>query len=198
LHKKGDILSYRLDIPTFTNINNKELQKQLNQQIAKEILTFKHNIFKEAKNASILADQNGWTFRPYEAVVTYKTTYNKHGILSFVLSYYQFTGGAHGLETWKSYNISLCKGSCITSKDLSKYNKNYQQIIKQEIIRQIRKKQDIYFPDAEQKVLDTKDFLFYISENVLVVYFPLYEIAPYSSGIQTFTIPFSLLRTQTN
>ena len=33
-----------------------------------------------------------------------------------------------------------------------------------------------------------------LEPNNLVIYFPLYEIAPYSSGIPQFRIPYTLLR----
>lgn len=191
LNGKTDIFEYDIQIPTFSIIKNKRLEKKLNRQIEKEVLGFKKELEKDAKNASTAAKQNGWDFLPYTLKITYQVTYNQKGIFSFVLSYQQYTGGAHGLETLHAYNIHLHDGSSITLSDCFQDGTHYQQLIQQEIIRQIKKNPTVYFPDAEQKVLDTKNFQFYIDDKGFIIYFPLYELAPYANGIRTFSIPFS-------
>ena len=57
-----------------------------------------------------------------------------------------------------------------------------------------KQNESIYFPDATEKVMSMKKFHFFLEPDNLVIYFPLYEIAPYSSGIPQFRIPYTLLR----
>ncbi len=194
---KSDTFEYHIQIPVFS-LKDEKLQKKLNRHLEKDILSFKKQLEKDAKNASLLAKQNGWDFRPYSTTITYKITYHKKGVLSFILSYYQYTGGAHGIESWNAYNIHLRDGSNIELADCFQKDSSYKEMIQQEIIRQIKQNPSIYFPDAEQKVSDTKDFHFYIDDTGFVVYFPLYEIAPYASGIPTFSIPFTLCQEMLN
>lgn len=198
LNGKTDIFEYDIHMPVFSKITNKRLEKKLNRQIEKEVLGLKKELEKDAKNASTTAKQNGWGFRPYTLKVTYQVTFNQKGILSFILSYQQYTGGAHGLERLNAYNIHLHDGSSIALSDCFQDGAHYQQLIQQEIIRQIKKNPTVYFPDAEQKVLDTKDFQFYIDDTGFIIYFPLYELAPYASGIRTFSIPFSYCQDMLN
>ena len=77
--------------------------------------------------------------------------------------------------------------------DLFQQKDKYKDVIRAEIVRQIKQNESIYFPDATEKVMSMKNFTFLEPDN-LVIYFPLYEIAPYSSGIPQFRIPYTLLR----
>ena len=50
----------------------------------------------------------------------------------------------------------------------------------------------MYFEDYKNLVEENLNMdNFYLSKEGLVIYFGLYEIAPYVSGIRTFTIPYT-------
>ena len=78
-------------------------------------------------------------------------------------------------------------------KDIFKENFNYKDVINNEISRQISKDPDRYFTgkDGFNGINDNQNF--YIKNGTLVVYFGLYEIAPYASGISEFIISNKLL-----
>ncbi|MBP3906402.1 MAG: DUF3298 domain-containing protein, partial [Peptostreptococcaceae bacterium] len=124
----------------------------------------------------------------YEAVYNYKTTYNKNNILSIPLTMYEFTGGAHGLTNIKNFNYDLVTGKELKLEDLFKANSNYKEFINKHIEEEIVKQPEIYFQgqDGFSSIKDNQDF--YISDEGIVIYFSLYDIAPYSSGIPMFTI----------
>ncbi|HDR8214512.1 TPA: DUF3298 and DUF4163 domain-containing protein, partial [Bacillus cereus] len=133
-------------------------------------------------------------FHPYVANVDYKVSLNKPPLLSLYLNYYQYTGGAHGLYTWKANTFDLKEKKLLHLDDLFQQEDKYKEVIRAEIVRQVKQNEGIYFPDATEKVMSTKKFHFFLEPNNLVIYFPLYEIAPYSSGIPQFRIPYTLLR----
>ncbi|GAG64710.1 unnamed protein product [marine sediment metagenome] len=70
--------------------------------------------------------------------------------------------------------------------------KDYLKIINQEIKRQIKLNPEAYFDDGVVFQSISEEQPFYLIEDGMVIYFGLYEIAPYSSGIRYFKISFSL------
>lgn len=79
-----------------------------------------------------------------------------------------------------------------------KGNVNYKKLILDEIIRQAEENQTqnpgIYFEDYKKLILENFNVnSFYLTNNGIEIYFQQYEIAPYVTGIVTFTIPYSMV-----
>ncbi|EKY28647.1 hypothetical protein HMPREF0216_00700 [Clostridium celatum DSM 1785] len=129
---------------------------------------------------------------PYQLYARYKIT-NNSDILSFYIDYYQFTGGAHGVTTRIAYNVDLYTGAELMVEDLFKKEFDFKRVIDKEIGRQIAKDPDRYFMGKDGFNGIKQNQSFYIKNNSLVIYFGLYEIAPYASGISEFIIPHKLL-----
>ena len=106
-----------------------------------------------------------------------------------------------------SYNIDLNTGRQLALKDLFKEGTDYKEIINREIERQIAADPDKFFTGEEWGFKTISDNqAFYLGDagtaedgvspggNVpgLVVYFDLYEIAPYVAGFPEFKIPWNL------
>ncbi|GGE80215.1 DUF3298 and DUF4163 domain-containing protein [Priestia taiwanensis] len=189
--QKTPVLSYELNIPLFSRIKDEKLQRKLNKHMRNEIHSFKYMLQRAAKKAYIEANKNNLPFRPFEGKVTYQISLNKGRFLSFVLSFYQYTGGAHGMTTWKAYTIDIQNAHELTLEDLFHNGASCKTFITNEITKQIQENPSIYFPNAVQTVQQKNTFSFYLTEEGIVVFFPLYEIAPYSSGIRTFLIPYA-------
>lgn len=108
---------------------------------------------------------------------------------------YQFTGGAHGFTTRLAFNYNLNSGKRIGYKDLFEPCVDYKNIIISEVSRRIEMNPQNYFDDALETVKKfTDEQPFYIKKRGIVVYYGLYEIAPYAAGIQEFFIPFSAFK----
>jgi Deacetylase PdaC/Protein of unknown function (DUF3298) len=189
--QKTPLLSYELDIPIFSRIEDEKLQRKLNKHMRNEIHSFKYMLQRSAANAYKDAKKNNYPFRQFEGKVTYKVTLNKGRFLSFVLSFYHYMGGAHGLETWKAYTIDLQNAHELTIQDLFHNGTSCKTFVTNEIAKQIQQNPSIYFANAIDTVKKKTTFDFYLTDEGIVVYFPLYEIAPYSSGIRTFLIPYA-------
>ncbi|MFD3448825.1 DUF3298 and DUF4163 domain-containing protein [Microbacteriaceae bacterium 4G12] len=191
---KSPYFEYELNIPKFSSLNNTSFEKKLNLYYQAKIMNFKKKLEKEAKKYYDVADQQSTTLHPYIANTDYKITYKKLPLLSLYMNYYQYTGGAHGIYEWKANTFDIEEGKELLLEDLFKKESNYKDIIRQEVVRQIEKNKDHFFPDAAEQVEKAEHFKFFLEPDHLVIYFPLYEIAPYAVGIQQFRIPYTMLQ----
>lgn len=179
-----------IKLPVIEGLSNKYIQDKLNLSFEKDALDFKNIIEEQAKSGFEEAMKGDYPFHTYQAYIEYKVTYNGDNVLSIPLTYYSYTGGAHGMTNLLSRNINLKTGEDIALKNIFKEGVDYKKIIKQEVIKQIKLEPEIYFEDAIKTVEESnEEFSFYIENGNIVVYYSLYSIAPYASGIREFRIP---------
>ncbi len=186
-----EALEVDITIPVIQGLADKKIEEEINQTIKENILNFKYRIQTELEEYLQLAKKEGWKIRKYMAIAYYIVHYQTNDLLSLSVFYYCYTGGAHGCTVQEAYNLNLANGERITLPDILKEKKDYVKIINQEIKRQIKLNPEAYFNDAISHSI-SEEQPFYIIEDGIVIYFGLYEIAPYSSGIRYFKIPFSL------
>ncbi|HHT7235796.1 MULTISPECIES: DUF3298 and DUF4163 domain-containing protein [Bacillus] len=191
---KKPYIEYQINRPFFHNFSDSQFQNKLNSYYKNSTHKFKNKLEKEAKKYYKETEGSSTPFHPYVANVDYKVPLNKPPFLSLYVNYYQYTGGAHGLYTWKANTFDLNERKLLHLDDLFQQEDKYKEIIRTEIVGQIKQNESIYFPDAVEKVTSAKKFHYFLETDNLVIYFPLYEIAPYSSGIPQFRIPYTLLR----
>jgi hypothetical protein len=191
---KKPYIEYQINRPSFHNFSDSKFQNKLNSYYKNSTAKFKSKLEKEAQKYYKETEGSSTPFHPYVANVDYKVPLNKPPFLSLYVNYYQYTGGAHGLYTWKANTFDLNEKKLLHLDDLFQQEDKYKEIIRTEIVRQIKQNESIYFPDAVEKVTSTKKFHYFLEPDNLVIYFSLYEIAPYSSGIPQFRIPYTLLR----
>ena len=189
-----EVLEVDIVIPVIYCLKDKKIEEEINQAIQDNILDFKYRIQTESEGYLQLANSKGWEIRKCIASAYYIVHYLSNDLLSLSVFYYCYTGGAHGCTIQESYNLNLVNGERITLPDILKEKKDYLKIINQEIKRQIQLNPEAYFDDAVSHSISPEQ-PFYIIEDGIVIYFGLYEIAPYSSGIRYFKIPFSLFET---
>jgi hypothetical protein len=116
---------------------------------------------------------------------TYELKNNDKGVLSIVLINYSFAGGAHGNTIAKALNFDIETGHVYTLPELFKPNSNYVKKIS-DIIKVQIKARDIPTLGDFTEINPNQDF--YIADRSLVIFFQLYEIAPYYVGIPYFPI----------
>ena len=189
-----EALEVDLTIPVIQGLADKKIEEKMNQTIQDDILNFKYRIQTESEEYSQEAKKEGGEIKKYIATAYYIVHYQTDDLLSLSVFYYCYTGGAHGCTVQEAYNLNLVNGERITLPDILKGKKDYLKIINQEIKRQIQLNLEAYFDDAVFHSI-SQEQPFYLIEDGIVIYFGLYEIAPYSSGIRYFKIPFSLFET---
>jgi hypothetical protein len=184
--KNNKYINSVINIPIIIT-ENKELSKSINDEITNNIMKFFNESQQQAKEyyENIEEVEN-----KFVANVDYDIKKNSDNILSIMIIYYKFAGGAHGDYEHVVYNIDMKNGKFISLSDLFKKNIDYKTVINEEIRKQI---EELIKTDKQNKgvyefegISDKQKF--YIQDDNLVIYFDLYEIAPYAAGIPEFII----------
>lgn len=126
----------------------------------------------------------------FVADASFEVKKNTPNTISILVKYYKYSGGAHGYYEYVPYNIDLRNGNNLLLKEIFKTEVDYKTIIDKEIEKQIKelgkkdkdldKIYDFYGIKENQK--------FYLEDGKIVIYFDLYDIAPYAMGIPEFPI----------
>ncbi len=89
-----------------------------------------------------------------------------------------------------SYNYNLINGKKLKLSDMFKKDIDYKKIVNEYINHVISQNPDIYFQGEDGFKGIKEDQSFYIENDAIVIYFSLYEIAPYYVGIPKFKMEF--------
>ena len=102
------------------------------------------------------------------------------------------TGGAHGNTVRASDTWNLNVSRRLRLSGLFCRPDDYQELIFPKIREQIAENPEIYFDNYEQLIVENfQESNFYTTSEGIVIYYQQYDIAPYSSGIREFLIPYS-------
>ncbi|MCC3863788.1 DUF3298 and DUF4163 domain-containing protein [Terrisporobacter petrolearius] len=134
----------------------------------------------------------------FVADASYEVKKNTVNTISILIKYYKYSGGAHGYYEYVPYNIDLKSGDNLALKNIFKKDVDYKEIIDKEVEKQIKelgkkekdldKVYDFYGIKENQK--------FYLKDDEIVIYFDLYDIAPYAAGIPEFPITVDNIKDQ--
>lgn len=184
--KNNKYINSVINIPIIMT-SNKDIDYSINEKIRNDIMQFYDVSQKEAESyfQGMPDEQN-----KFVANVDFEVKKNSDDMLSIMVKYYKYSGGAHGYYEDITYNIDIKSGKILVLNDLFKEKSNYKKVIDNEIRKQI---EDLGKKDPETKgvyqfegIKDTQKF--YIQDNNLIIYFDLYEIAPYAAGIPEYLI----------
>ena len=202
-HKGQIVIKIDIEYPNISLGKSKNIQIKINSSY----FNIAHKFYKYAINTLLpdaiqqyeMSAKQGYPFNPYDVVMKYTITLNNDCTLSTYFDQYQYTGGAHGSTLRLSNTYNLQNGNIIILKDLFQKNKNYKDLIIQQI--QIQADQNlvsnpgIYFDNYKMLIEENfKEDSFYLSNKTINFYYQQYEIAPYSTGIVVFNIPYENLR----
>jgi hypothetical protein len=200
-----ELLSLTIFYPEIKLKGRPEVEKHLNAYYRQEADKFYRyssgNLLSGAKAEYAGDIKNGFPFRPYDAMMTYSVELNEGCHLSAYYEQYTYTGGAHGNTVRHSDTWDLETGAEVRLKELFPENAPYRRLILEQILpvadRQMENNPYVYFNDYRELIV--KYFnpqSFYLMPKALAVYYQLYEIAPYASGIVVFEIPYGNLGIQ--
>lgn len=194
-----EVLILSIKYPIINMKYNPSAERIINNQIAmnvNEYMRYSKYLYNQAVKGLMDSQANNYPFHSYSAYMEYHITYNENCHLSAYNDKYEFTGGAHGTTTRSSDSWELCTGMHLSLNDFFDPNTNYRQFITDEITRQAefnnQQNQGIYFEDYKGLIIKNFDqHSFYLTPQGITFYFQQYDIAPYSTGIVEFTIPYS-------
>ena len=188
--KNLNYLKEDIKIPQLKGGNDEKKINLINDVISNDILSKVNEAENISKEYFDIPGKEKPTF-PYEIYSKYTVTNNSRDIISLYNDYYEFLGGAHGITIRTSYTINKEKENLLLLKDLFIPGYNYKDVINKEIKTQIGKAPENYFDSGSEFKGINDNQGFYIEDNNLVIYYQLYDIAPYVFGIPEFKIPLS-------
>lgn len=167
--------NYLVYFPRIDGMREASVQKNVNEKLKE--LSMSIESVENLAEAEYLADFDIQFFK-------------KELLVFYMYSYYFPFGAAHGTPSQVFPHVDLQTGVFYELKDLFKENSNYVQVLSAIIEKQIKtdEQYSYVFPGSYKGI--SPDQPFYVSEDALFIYFPLYEIAPYVAGFPTFKIPF--------
>ena len=198
-YKIKPVLEIRIEYPEISGNLQKVSEESFNKfyQIQSRIKNrrARNYYYKMAVRDFKASADNDYPFNMYTFYSTYDVTFLSDSIASLYFDEYVYTGGAHGNTERISNTWDLKDGRLKQLRDFFKPNFNYRAVMTDNIIKQINKSEnrEDYFPEYEKLVKQYfSDKNFYLSTDGFIIFYPLYTIAPYYMGIQTFLLPFSL------
>ena len=190
------VLTYKIEYPEFSSTMYQLSLVVINRFYRDRALEFQATVEGEMYDNAVeqykFAVEHGFPPIPYEALVEFKLTYKCPCILSLYTDQYTFTGGAHGstLRSSQTWNLQKCRR--VRLRELIGCTTNYQEYVQKRIKAQIEENHEPYFEDYEKLLVQTfNPDSFYCTRKGVVVYYQQYDIAPYSSGIREFLLPYS-------
>lgn len=188
---RTEFVSGDVRIPVLMGLGDSVLEERLNSWWEREITGFAEQIAAEGRAFDEELGEELRHWLPFAAAVDFRVGYLDERFLSIPIEYYYFTGGAHGFSYLESTNVDLLTGEELTLGDLFVAEYDYCEAIHEEVLSQMRANPSIYFDETMADSEVSPNHPFYLTPEGIVVYYGLYEVAPYSSGIPEFTIPYA-------
>lgn len=189
--ENNEYINSVINIPIITT-SNKTIEKSINDKIRNDIMSFYNNAQEEAKK--YLGD-NKENKNKFVVNINFDVEKNSNNMLSIKVRYYQYSGGAHGMYEDISYNIDMRDGKFLNLDDFFKEGSDYKIVIDKEIRKQIEElvKENKENEGIYQFSGIKKGQKYYVRDDSLVIYFDLYDIAPYAAGIPEFPIKVDVI-----
>ena len=105
IKKDNKYLKSSLEIPVI-NSDNIEVNNKVNKKIKEDIMNFYEESLKEAQS---FLDDFELDESNFVADASFEVKKNTNNVISILIKYYKYSGGAHGYYEYVSYNINLKK-----------------------------------------------------------------------------------------
>ncbi len=134
---------------------------------------------------------------PYSVQSDYEVTRNDDSILSFIVSIYQYTGGAHGISSTWTFVFDKQKNKLLSLEDVFEQETDYLFILSDAAVREL-KTRDLL--DNEEWLLEGAGAQkanferFVLTAKEIRFIFDAYQVGPYAAGTQEVSFPLSNLQ----
>lgn len=183
--KKTAKLSASIKYPVIKDMKDEKIQKAVNKALLKEAKSALRNGRKAAsklKKKGVKA----------ETAVDFSLKYNQNGLLSIVMSEYQFSGGANGTNRDVCKNFDLSTGRELKLKDLFVDFDQAKKAVNKAVRAGIDAKKSQGIEEVKTfKSIGNKQEYYFAPEGLIIVF---QQDGPYFAhvdGVQSFTIPYA-------
>ena len=196
------MITFSASYPQIELPDNCPSQIRINSRTVAQVNRFyryaANTLYRQAVQEYVDSLKNDFPFRPFDAVMNYTVTLNQYCHLSTYHDRYEYTGGAHGNTVRASDSWDLKTGRRLPLASLFPPGEHYRRLLLDQILLQadanMEQNPHLYFEDYRELIVKNFDQShFYLTEDGVTVYYLQYEIAPYSTGIVEFPIPYSVI-----
>lgn len=208
-YKNLPVLTYSIDYPAFATTCSTAAAKRINlhyeTDAREQEQKCRTEVFRQATQLAEYRAANSYPFFGYEWKATYQITYNQYCLTSLYLEQYSYLGGAHGntvrtSDTWDfrtgrrltlgEFHIKNSTGTNRMPSAAVATPKILLPMIETQIVWRLKTTPGSYFDDYATLLRNSfHPESFYLTPEGLVIYYQLYDIAPYVTGIPEFLIP---------
>lgn len=193
------VLTYTIHYPSFTTTCSEEAADAISRfyaDRAREAEDFcRTTLSSQALMQAEHAKKEGFPFFEYEFLSGFTVTYDADCFVSLYTDQYLYTGGAHGTTQRTSETWDFSSGKRLSLSDFYPNSPSYQERILKNLQRQVSEREKrapyTYFDDYASLLRSTfNPESFYMTPKGIVIYYQQYDIAPYSTGLPEFLLPF--------
>ena len=191
------IATVNINYPAFSFSGNPtEASQNLSlwaQSFYDELISYAGEIEDEARNAYMLSPE---FFTPYSYNVNIDELFECDKAVMLIVNDSTFMGGAHAVNSTYTVCLDLKTGNSLELNDIAINLDALITAVEQNIIEQIQGSniKNELFSDYADHIRDGIDNRFwYLSDEGLTIIYNEYILAPYSSGIFQFTVPYGSL-----
>lgn len=187
IEENTDLIKASIKLPVLSGMADAQYQERLNASFAQQANKLLDQLKKESAENQESAKKNGYSAQPYEMNVAYELKSDggatAGGILSFTVSTYTYTGGAHGGTFEDAYNIvneptasplsledALGEGGIAAANRAVRYS--------------FQADPDRFYPDIMKTFGGVvPEQTFFVENGVPTLVYQQYDVAPYAGGI---------------
>jgi len=192
----GEVLvTYKIEYPEFRSPDFRLCLSRINRFYEVRALAYKLKCETELYRRAVEQYKedlaHGFPVRVFEALQVYEATYLHACVISLYFDRYEFTGGAHGntVRTSQTWRTESC--GRLRLKQLVRCPPDTKSYVLEQAAAQIRKEPELYFKNYQELLAENFDKnSFFCTPEGVVVYYQQYDIAPYSTGIPEFLLPY--------
>ena len=189
--------------PTVTIAGNEEASEKINADIQTRIDNFmaSEQMYNEAEEFyEVTQAEEDFIFHEYIESLDFAAARADTSVISFIMTTYMDTGGAHGLYGDFGINYDTDTGELIKFSELSEYPDKfyndtlaYNRELSQTDEYKERMFEEGFLGEDEFENVLYADEKWYLSDEGLVFISNPYELGPYAAGIIRFVIPYDEL-----
>ena len=196
------ILELKISYPQIMGPLSKQAEFHFNDYYRKQSrqinLYARTKLHRRASEECRSADEKEYDFTMHSHIRTFSVPRLDPRYTSIILDQYHYEGRLHGMTQRTGNTWDLSRGVVVPLSYFFRKNAAYRGRIMDYICNQIKQqKEGGEIPFFENPLRIAKTFFqeanYYLSNDGIILYYPLYTLAPYCAGILSYKIPFGTL-----
>ena len=161
----------------------------------KSLTLAKYDLADNAELNRAACQENGTDFLPFTLYEDFEITFKNNNIISIIRTVSEFSGSGNEMMSQNAETFLLENGALLLLDDAFNVSEDeFMNTILNCVNDYIDSDNSVFFENAKQMAQHTFNKTnFYFKSEGFVVFYPIYAIAPYHAGMQSFIIPYETI-----